>query len=270
MRLLFLVFSLLVIACVSRSSQDLRFQESKTLSMRSFSVSPSSPSQFSFAVVGDTHVGNQDTTRMERILTAAAAEGDQFVIFLGDIVDKGIREDIVAVQDAVARSAFSGKALYVIGNHDVFEGGWNHYKELLGSSHFSVDVGNSRFIGIDTADGSLGKDQFDWLESELSKPPMENTFILSHYLPYVPHQRTYLRLSDEIEAARVMKLASRYQVRGWLGAHYHSFGTENIEGVTYVVAGGGGGRRMEPVKSFFFVQVIVNGSDVRFELRPVD
>jgi hypothetical protein len=109
-----------------------------------------------------------------------------------------------------------------------------------------------------------------WLKEELEKSGEINKFILTHYMPVVPGQRTYLRLSNQVEAERLMKLASRHRTKGVFGGHYHSYCRENISGVEYTVAGGGGGRRMEPIKNHFFVQVSVKQENVGFQIRLLD
>lgn len=263
------ILILILAACGSNSTHELRFTESETLAAPLNSISISNASQFSFAIVGDTHVGGGDTARLRTILNQANSEGDSFVVLLGDIVDTGERSDIVAVQTAISDTGWTGKVVPVIGNHDVFNDGWKNYKELQGQSHFTVDVGNTRLMVLDTADGVVGDKQEDWLKGELNKPLPSNVFLLSHYLPMIPGQRTYLRLSNETEAVRLMKLASNRKVKGWLGGHYHGFGIQEIEGVNYVVAGGGGGRRMEPLKGFFFVQVIVEGEKINYQLHEI-
>jgi predicted phosphodiesterase len=226
------------------------------------------PDSFSFAIVGDTHIG-ADTTLLQNILTEAAGEGDSFFILLGDMVDKGVAADMARVKAAVQGSAFANKALYIVGNHDVFEDGWTGFKTAFGPSAFTLTLGNSQFIALDTADGTVGRDQYEWLQTQLTAGSPTNRFILSHYLPVVPGQRTYLRLADEGEAARLMKLATREGARAWLGGHYHSYGEQVIEGVQYVVAGGGGGRLMPPINGNFFVQVVVSGSSVTFHLKRI-
>lgn len=266
----FTLLTFFLIGCVSRTVSDERFRDSQAIAGPTLNVSLADSNQFSFAIVGDLHVANQDTSRFQRILTAAQAEADSFIVLLGDIVDKGERADIVAVRSAIVNAGYADKYLPVIGNHDIFSDGWGYYKELNGGSHYSVTIGNSRFIALDTADGTVGKEQYDWLRNELKHSGSTNTFLLSHYLPVIPGQRTYLKLANEDEAVRMMRLATNFGVRAWLGAHYHSYITEQIEGVDYVVAGGGGGRRMEPVKDFFFVQVLVNGSSVSYRLRTVE
>lgn len=269
MNRMMVIIILVVVACTSKTVFDERFTESASLSQPPF-IGPADPQVFKFAMVGDLHVGGTDTARLERILDRAQAEGDEFIVLLGDIVDKGEAVSFSAVQQAIQNKGFHQKVIPLLGNHDVFDEGWRFYKSQWGSSHYVVDAGNSRFIVLDTADGTLGKQQFQWLTDELSKARPQHTFLLSHYMPVVPGQRTYLRLANQTEAERLMKLASRSEVKGVFGGHYHSYCQETIEGVDYVVAGGGGGRRMEPVKDFFFIQVAVSGDEITYHLRTVD
>ncbi len=260
-----------LICCKSKSQPEDRFFESESLSHAIGSaISLAQSDNFSFAIVGDLHIGNQDTTRFRKILSMANAEGDSFIILLGDIVDKGEQQDFIAVQNALKENNYEGKFLPVIGNHDIFDEGWNHFRDRLGPSHYTLQFGNSKYIAIDTADGTLGEPQRDWLEAELGKDSPFHIFILSHYLPIIPGERTYLKLSNEEEALALMSLTSERGVRSWLGAHYHSFIVGSVEGVTYVVAGGGGGRRMAPVEAFFFVQVIVKGPSISYQLRTLE
>jgi len=260
----------LLASCVSRSAFTERVEQSSGLTDPTFTIALADPNHFSFAMVGDLHISGRNTDRFARILNQASLEGDQFVVLLGDMADTGDREEFEAMVAAVNAAGFSGKVLYVIGNHDIFADGWSHYKTLLGRSFYSVTIGNSKFVILDTADGTVGETQTEWLREDLKKPKPTHTFLLSHYLPVIPTQRTYLKLSNEVEAQSLMKLAINHGIDGWFGGHYHSYLKDVIGGVTYVVAGGAGGRRMEPVDSHFFVQVSVNGSAVDYALRLVD
>lgn len=256
--------------CTAKSGTDQRFDDSQKLAAPTVSVSLSDPNSFSFAMVGDLHVSNQDASRLSRILTAAQGEGDSFIVLLGDLADQGSSQDFSAINAALTTAGWSNKFLPVVGNHDVFNDGWTNYKGLFGASHYSVTIGNSRFIVLDTGDGNVGKEQGDWLTNQLQQGGTTHTFLISHYLPVVPGERTYLRLSDEREAVHLMKEATNHHVHGWFGGHYHSYCNANIDGIDYVVAGGGGGRRMEPVTDFFFVQVTVSGSTVTYTLHTVN
>ncbi len=264
------VVLLALAACVSRSVWDERFLQSQTLSAPPLEVVLPSDRNFSFVMVGDLHVGGSHTDRFRNILQKAQAAGDDFVVLLGDLTDKGEAESFLAIREALADFSFEKRVIPLLGNHDVFSEGWNEYKKTWGASHYSLTLGNSRFIVLDTADGLIGKEQWEWIQNTLESVKETHTFILTHYMPLVPGQRTYLRLSNQTEAERLMKLASQKQVRGVFGGHYHSYCQEKIAGVDYVVAGGGGGRRMEPIQSHFFVRVTINGSEVSYQLELLD
>lgn len=260
-----------VFSCVSRTTPEGRVAQSLAMaSPANFAIAGGSSAPFTFAMVGDIHIGSGDTARFSRILNAAQAEGDQFVVLLGDIIDEGLDSDYVAYNQAIAAAGYTGKVFAIAGNHDVFYAGWDNFASRIGSSTYSFTAGNSTFISLDSADGTLGTRQIAWLRDQLARPRLEHTFILSHYMPVVPGVSTYLKFASETEAASLMSIASANGVRGWFGAHYHSYVKESIAGVTYVVAGGGGGRRMPPYRNFFFVQVQVNGSSVDYAVRPVD
>lgn len=257
-------------SCVSQTVPSERTAQSRELTPPRNTVALADSRHFTFAAVGDLHVGSRDTSRLQRILSAAAAEGDAFVALLGDIVDKGGRDDFLAVQSAITAGGFDGKAFPMLGNHDIFNDGWANYKTVFGPNYYKFVVGNSTFFALDTADGTLGEEQLEWLEQELAGTPTENIFFLSHYLPVIPGQRTYLKLADQSEALLLMKLALNKSVDAWLGAHYHSYIQESIDGVKYIVAGGGGERRMAPVSDYFFVQVTVDGNDVSARMVKVE
>ena len=213
MRLFGLLFSVFVVlSCVSKTIPNQRFIDSEILAVPTIAGAPADPNVFSFAIVGDLHVGD-DAIRLTQIATQAAAEGDAFIILLGDTADEGKSTSYVAVQNALNGQGYLTKFLSVIGNHDVFNEGWDNYKSAMGRSHYTVSYGNSQFIALDTADGTLGETQYDWLEGELKKSKPTHTFILSHYLPVIPGQRTYLKLANEEEAMRVMRLSQNYSVR---------------------------------------------------------
>ena len=267
---LVLLLFLVVASCVSQTTTDLRVRESLALTTSSAYTLPGGDNDhFSFAMVGDLHLGGGNTGRLRRILDDAAAEGDQFILFLGHIVDEGARSDVESFHQTIADAGWTGKTFSVAGNHDVFFGGWTHYRDLTGPSTYAFTAGNSKFIALDTADATLGKRQIEWLRGQLAEPQPNHVFLFSHYLPVVSGVETYLKLSSETESLDLMALGTRYGIKGWFGAHHHSYVKQTIGNVDYIVAGGGGGRRMPPVKAYFFVQVRVDGDTVAYERKDV-
>ena len=262
--------ALVVLSCVSRTTPVGRFTQSLAIATPgTFSLVSADPNVFSFAAVGDLHVAHENTARLRAILDAAAADGDEFLLLLGDIVDEGELVDVQAVAQEIQNAGWTGKVFSVAGNHDIFHDGWNAYRQVLGSSTYSFRAGNSKFIALDTADATLSGPQTQWLRDELTSLPSGPTFIFSHYLPVIPGVETWLKLASYTEAANLMSLATRTGVKAWIGAHYHSYVNRNIAGVDDVVAGGGGGRRMPPYSaSYFYVRVLINGSTVTYQLKP--
>lgn len=264
------VFSVVVLlsACVAKSGHDLRFRESAGLNVPSFNISGTEDGSFSFLFVGDMHLTGSNTYRLDTVLQAAQDHGDSFIVFLGDLIEKGARSDFETFKATVSAHGFSEKVIYVLGNHDIFEDGWSSFRELLGPSHYAISVGNCKFIILDSADGIVGEKQKDWMEDQLKQSnSSQHTFVLSHYMPVVPGQRTYLKLANESEAVDLMKMMSRFGVEAWLGGHYHSYVKQRIDNVNYIVAGGGGGRRMEPVRDLFFVRASVQSDIISYELN---
>lgn len=261
------VLACCLFGCVAKSGADIRFKESTVVAAPVIAPDGVDDLNFSFVFVGDLHSSAHDLERVKSVLQEAQSYGDAFVIFLGDIVDKGEKDAIEAVRNQVSLYGFDQKVIYVLGNHDVFGDGWNAWKESIGPSHFELTVGNIQFFVLDSADGMVGEKQIEWLDTQLTKSQATHKIILSHYLPVIPGQRTYLKLANEVEAARLMKLVSRHKVHSWMGGHYHSFIQDQIEQVNYVVAGGGGGRKMAPIKENFFVRALVSGSTISYELN---
>ena len=257
------------LSCVSKSVPTERFTASLSMVPPLLKPAVADPGHFSFAVVGDTHIEWQNTERLRTILTMASNQGAAFVVLLGDIVDYGEEADYLAVLKAVRDTGWYGRVAYVLGNHDIIQDGWNHFRTYLGPSHFSFSAGNSRVVALDTADGTVDRDEQTWFAGELAAAASTNLFVLSHYLPFVPGQRTYLKIASDEEAQGLMKVASDRGVHTWFGAHYHSYAVGTVEGVDYVVAGGGGKRRMPPVMDYFFVRVDVAGKDVKYNLVTV-
>ena len=76
----------------------------------------------------------------------------------------------------------------VVGNHDITHNGWALYTSIFHSSfyEFTVRVGNTdeydHFIFLDTANGTLGEKQVEYIEEGLLKTdkPIRHTFVFSH------------------------------------------------------------------------------------------
>lgn len=255
------LFIILLIGCGTSSTLEERFKYSDTLEQKDISVS--NPNNFTFGIVGDLH-GNTDF--LKKIIDKLEQNNDSFLILLGDLTDKGTEEEMTSIKNCL--NNWYKKTLFVIGNHDIYGDGWNHYKRIFGPTHYLFSVGNSAFIVLDTADASLGYTASEWFLETLKSLNATNIFVVSHVMPVVPTIRTYLKMSNEREATRLMKIASSNKVKAWFGAHYHSYINFNIDSVDYVIAGGGG-RRLPPITSNFYVRVTVNNNNITYSFISI-
>lgn len=260
-------------SCVSGSNPEQRDADNANAAAPRFLHALTNSNQFSFIAVGDTHLGG-DNSRIQRILQAATARSNEFFIVLGDIVDRGASQHYAGLKALIDTEGWSGRFFPILGNHDVMGSSWQDFKSNFGASYYTFDVGNSRFIALDTADATLGDRQWAWFQNELNKPRPQNTFVLSHYSPILPEINDdplqYLKFSNPEEGARFMSLCAKRGVKAVLAAHYHAYLRGNVGGTDYVVAGGGGGRCMHPTNEHFYVEVTVNGGEVGYEKFSVE
>src|SRR5690606_18060093 len=120
-------------------------------------IDPSGTDQFSFVVIGDTHVGSPGGEVYQRVLQDAKNFGDAFVVIAGDLTHGGKGGEFDQFNAVADDAGIEVRA--AIGNHDIFFGGWNEYKAKLGKSIYSFSADNVHFAMIDTANGVLGEAQ---------------------------------------------------------------------------------------------------------------
>lgn len=125
---------------------------------------------FRFAIVSDTHLGHNDSKtparQWSRALKEIAAEPVDFVLHLGDIVDRG-REEQFAIYKKIRERL--GKRIYEIpGNHDPVELFEKHIRKRADTSFSHKGVRFVLFANArsDSHDGFISKEQLAWIEAE--------------------------------------------------------------------------------------------------------
>ncbi|MDR3192797.1 MAG: metallophosphoesterase [Treponema sp.] len=240
-----LVFAVLILfpACdvdlvglFASSEPDERFKSRNTFHFLSpADLSLSLPSNYSFIVVSDTHIEDGNARGLEKIRDAAVAEGDAFVAVTGDITQNGKREDLekfIGIADSL-RAA--GIPCYpVIGNHDVYFNNWPNWRDLIGSSTYRVDSPNSSttLFMLDSANGSFGKDQIDWLREGL-KSARPHVFIFTHANLFTENLIDIEQITDNRERARLLFLLDG-RCDALFSGHVHNRITRKAGGVNYI------------------------------------
>ncbi len=159
---------------------------------------PESKLLYKFNVLTDLHITPsrpQHTSHLSLAFADIISFGDSVAIFTcGDNTDRGTREEYALLLETVNKAGSKLPDIYyALGNHDIvynnnagYSAQINLFKNNfdLNAPYYSVELMGNRFIvlGSDTlsATGTVGKEQLEWLKSELMKTNGAPVFIFLH------------------------------------------------------------------------------------------
>lgn len=225
------------------------------------------PNNFSFVVIGDTHIGSPGGEVMKRIAGQSVTDGDSFVIVAGDLTDNGDIGQFRQFQAVMAEQLATYRV--AIGNHDIFFDGWENYKKTLGKSIYSFDAGPIHFAMIDSANGVLGRDQLIWLDNDLRQTSKTIKMVVSHFPPWNGYFSSMFKMSSDEETAILKDLFYRHQVQVMFAGHYHGY-AENTIGTTQYIVTGGANNINDPGQKKHFVRTRYNAGTITIEKIDLD
>ncbi|MBT4762524.1 MAG: hypothetical protein HOO06_12560 [Bdellovibrionaceae bacterium] len=213
-----------------------RFEESTNGSLTiQGNIDPSGTNSFSFSVMGDIHMGSPFGHILDEAVTDSVAAGDSFAFLIGDITDNGRAKDFDTVISSLNDRGLAYRT--ALGNHDIYFGGWENYKKKFGAATYSFDVDNVHFSVLDSANGIIGQEQFNWLKSDLESTSQTVKIIISHYAPYTGQFQSPWSLSSNEESAILKNIAYENKVNMVISGHYHGLAEKTIGGVKYITTG---------------------------------
>lgn len=226
---------------ISSSDVDKRFEDSSTMPNKKGVAIPEN--EFSFIVVADTHVYKGDASDLIALKNKLNSDGenDKFLIACGDISQCGAAEDFQAFKDALEDENFP--VYTTIGNHDLYYDGWSNYRRILGKSCYTFNAGEVLFISFDSANGTLGRKQKNWLEWVLNNKTESLVIIFTHFEFFSPGSTTIQQYTDIEEVAYLVHLFGKTGVDYVFMGHSHQFSHNEIGGVHFVNAPGFHGDR---------------------------
>ncbi|ULQ60725.1 metallophosphoesterase [Brucepastera parasyntrophica] len=185
---------------------------------------------YSFLVLTDAHLTDDDSRGLEKIAQEIAGGGDSFVVITGDITDGGKSAEI---RKFIKIAETFGVPCYpVIGNHDIFSGNWSNWKDLIGSTVYRIDSTQATFLFLDSANAFFGSNQLEWLESNL-KTAKKNTFVFTHCNLFTDSIVNIQQLTDIRERARIMGILDG-KCRALFMGHVHKQMENTAGGVRYI------------------------------------
>lgn len=167
-----------------------------------FHMGKAAKSDLSFVQISDSHMGfnkaaNPDVTATMRIAIDkinALPIAPEFILHTGDITHLSKPEEFDTV-DQILKSAPTKDVFFVPGEHDVLEDNGQQYlqrygKNTKGAGWYSFDVKDAHFVGLVNVlnlkaggMGSLGTEQLEWLEDDLSHLPASKPVIVFAHMP---------------------------------------------------------------------------------------
>ena len=209
---------------------DRRFTDNQALDAPA-DITPTLP--FSFVVIADTHV--QPASGVEDRFAALAAKlapGDRFVLVCGDLVQNGAASDFTTFKSLAG--SLEIPVLTVPGNHDLYNGGWQAYKGVLGTkSMYTFAAGPVRVIALDSANGTLGAPQRKWLEETLAAKTEAYCVTFTHFEFFTDTITETQAWTDYTEAFSLMHLFETSGVTIHFSGHSHRLFERTINGTVY-------------------------------------
>jgi len=255
-----ILLAFLGVAC-SRSGQA----SSRTGSLNHVALDLNVPATFRFVAFGDTRFHDPADTEaanaaVRRALVAAIdKENPAFISIGGDIVYSGEnpkdwevwdsetalwRQHKTPVYPALGNHDLHGNLQIALGNY------FARFPDLQQSRFYSLNMGNSRMLVLDSSLEELSGPQGDWLRSQLDglPPSVDFVFLIFHHPVYTSSSdaktmggghsaRSPEQALGQFLEEREQHTRARFVI---FNGHVHNYERHEHGGITYFVTGGGG------------------------------
>jgi predicted phosphodiesterase len=195
-------------------------------------LSPSFGSEYSFIVLTDTHIENENDHGLAEKLKALTDSDSEikFAVITGDVTQCGYERDIQKFIN-MARS-LNVPCYPVIGNHDIYFGNWSEWKRMIGSTCYRINGDGTTLFILDSANGFFGADQLGWLQREIKKT-QGRVFVFTHFNIFVENLTEIQQSTDTNERARLSSILKNRCDAMFMG-HTHVRNTKKLGNVQYI------------------------------------
>ncbi|MDD3108438.1 MAG: PQQ-binding-like beta-propeller repeat protein [Alistipes sp.] len=188
--------------------------------------------EFRFALLTDLHVtaDSMAANDLSRAIDQINATSDlRFVIVTGDLTEQGDRASLRR-----AKGLLDGLRIpYYItsGNHETkwSESGATDFARIFGSDRFRMEYEGVLFLGFNTgpvirmAEGHVAPQDLSWVEAQLAQAGREKPVLLVTHYP--------MQKGDVDNWYSVTDAVRTYNIRAFLGGHYHSNALASYDGI---------------------------------------
>lgn len=219
-------------------------------------VVDSVPDEYCFYSCSDSHYSERDSIvpqgendRLYHYIKAMRNDAKAaFAIHAGDMVNEsgeaGFKMTEKALRFDPANQLEDKPCFLVIGNHDVYFDCADYFKQYFHTSTYAVTVKTlgghqDLFLFLDSGNGTHGKKQLEWLESQLAnRKQYRYCFVISHnWLFRTTYNYTTTPAANlpEDEQYAFMNLMSENDVNMVIMGHFHYTDAKTFDGVQYVM-----------------------------------
>jgi predicted phosphodiesterase len=191
---------------------------------------------YSLLAMGDSHLGGTDN--LDKFFNIALSMNAAAVVMDGDLTT-GKSSDYDTFQQHLPLQELLPQFL-IAGNHDLWGEGCNEFFTRFGTStyYFTIDtpVASDLFICLETAGGTLGTMQLDWLTDILQKERSgyRHCIVFTHnHLIRSRHSEVSNPPVEEMQI--LLELFAKYKVDLVVTAHDHKYDTVEFGKTTYVI-----------------------------------
>lgn len=152
-----------------------RFKQSMELTGGEAVAALEVPDKYSFYVCTDVHTAGSTNNFNEFISALRNDVTSAFGIAIGDVIDRVGMMDMFAeaTEFDEAVHAYDRPFFAIPGNHDMYFSQWEDFKAAFGAASYYFEAmtsyGKDLFIALDSASGTLGLNQMNWLKDFFAK-----------------------------------------------------------------------------------------------------
>ena len=226
-------------------------------------------------VCTDTHI-TKKRNRWEHFIASYRADKlCPVAVHLGDIIDA--RTDVAYVEEALAPQMEGANKhdtlMAVCGNHDIYFQLWENFLRVFKTStyYFVVQTPAGKqdlFIVYDSADGTVGSKQLQWLENTLKWADTQNfrhvvACTHTHFFKRDGSQGHTSNYTIE-ETYALLNLFTQHNVKMVWSGHDHSREITQVKGMTCIVV-----DSMTEHDEHPYYMLVTMGDKIDYEFIPV-
>lgn len=191
--------------------------------------------EYKIYVCTDTHVAGEDLNKtLKTFITLYKNDKDcSAACCLGDIVEANQKYEYFtkAFEDGDDYPCKKNNMFVALGNHDIYYDQYNAFRSHISqrTNYYFVVESNDNvsdlYICLDTATGTLGRVQMEWLRGLLENESHKNRHIIVFtHVNIFNRDNTYADISTTSleETYELMNLFSKYKVKQFWAGHDHA------------------------------------------------